>query len=77
MPKATTPPDSPNLFIVKESFLAEENGAPVVYIKGEVVHPDDPYLKETPERFEPFAFRHPVRRARTAVTLGQPEVRAD
>jgi len=70
-PKATT---SPAAYIVLESFVADVDGAPVVYRKGELVHPDDPYLALTPDRFGPLVFPHPVKRGRA---LGSPEVRAD
>jgi hypothetical protein len=62
----------PVLFQVKESFVTDGIAAP--YIKGEVVHADDPYLKLMPERFEVFVFPHPVKR-RVAVT--PTEIRAE
>jgi hypothetical protein len=66
----------PELYVVVEAFITDENGAPVAYRQGEVVHPDDPYLKLNPERFKAFVFPHPVKRAR-ALNLSTPEVRAD
>ena len=66
-----TPEPEPTLYVVVESFVTDGIAAP--YIKGEVVHPDDPFLKLMPERFRPFAFPHPVKRRALAV----PEVRAE
>ena len=66
--KATEPPA---LYVVLESFLAEDM---TTYRKGEVIHPDDPHIKLMPERFGTFEFPHPVRRRST--TLGTPEVRS-
>lgn len=68
MPKATTT-EEPILFVVVKGFYAE----PLPYREGEVVHPDDPFIKLMPERFAPFAFPHPVKR-RSLLTV--PEVRS-
>jgi len=74
MPK---PALEPVLYVVVEPFITEENGAPVAYQRGEVIHPDDPFLKLSPERFRPFVFPHPVKRSRMTVTLNAPELRAE
>lgn len=66
--KATEPPA---LYVVLESFLAEDL---TTYRKGEVVHPDDPHIKLMPERFGAFEFPHPVAKRGTAIT--SPEVRS-
>lgn len=70
MAKATEAKDEgTGLFVVKLGFYAE----PLPYREGEVVHPDDPFLKLMPDRFEPFAFPHPVKRRGSSA----PEVRAE
>ena len=65
------PPDlAPVLYVVRESFLGTDG---TIYAKGQVIDPDDPHVKLMPERFGPFEFPHPVRRARSIAT---PEIRA-
>jgi|WetSurMetagenome_2_1015567.scaffolds.fasta_scaffold1596126_2 hypothetical protein len=76
MARTQTEAPPPELYEVVEPFVTDEGGAVVAYRKGEVVHPDDPYIKLMPERFRAFVFPHPVRMTR-AVTLTGPEVRAD
>jgi len=66
--------EAPALYVVVESFIADVDGAPVLYQKGEVIHPDDPLVKRVPGNFRAFDFPHPVRRARA---LAAPEIRAD
>jgi hypothetical protein len=75
MAKATEPPsEAPVVRVVLESFVVEIDGTPVLYAKGEAVHPDDPYLKRWPDKFGPIVFPHPVRRRGI---LSTPEVRAE
>lgn len=72
MAKATEAKDDESgLLVVVSGFYAE----PLPYREGEVVHPDDPFVKLMPERFAPFAFPHPVKRR--GRTLSTPEVRAE
>jgi hypothetical protein len=59
---------APTLYVVHESFAVVENGLTVTYRKGEIVHPDDPYLKTMPTNFRPFEFPHPPK--------GEPPVEA-
>ena len=66
---AKTNEQAPTLYVVVNGFYAE----PTPYREGEVVEADDPFLKATPERFRPFEFPHPVKRA---TTLSTPELRA-
>ena len=70
MAKDTEP--AATLFVVVKGFYAE----PEPYREGEVIHPDDPYIKLMPDRFGLFAFPHPVK-VRRSLTLGTPEVRAE
>jgi len=59
------PVETPALYVVRESFLGMDG---TVYAKGQVIHPDDPHIKQMPGRFAPFEFPHPVvRRARAIV----------
>ena len=57
----TEPAETPELYVVAEAFVTEVDGAPVVYAKGELVHPADPFLAAMPERFRPFTFPHQPR----------------
>lgn len=53
---------------VLDSFVVDVDGVPVLYRKGEPVHPDDPMVKKHPGNFRPLAFPHPVKqRTRPAV----------
>ena len=54
--------DPPAIFVVLDSFAGDLDGEPVVYRKGEAIHPDDPALKKWPASFGPFVFPHPVKR---------------
>jgi len=66
--EAPEPDAAPTLYVVVSGFYAE----PLPYVTGEVIHPDDPYLKANPERFRPFKFPHPVKRR----GLASPQIRA-
>lgn len=56
------------VYEVLDSFVVEIDGVPVVYAKGEPVHPDDPVLAKHPGHFRPLVFPHPVKqRVRPAV----------
>ena len=58
---------APTLYVVHESFAVVENGLTVTYRKGEIVHPDDPYLKSMSANFRPFEFPHPPKGAEPPV----------
>lgn len=57
-----TPTVAQTLYVVIDSFVASDEGIPVVYRAGEVVEADDPHFKLMPERFRAFEFPHPVKR---------------
>jgi hypothetical protein len=77
MPKiAETEEAAPTLYVVVEAFITDVAGTVVAYRQGEVIHPDDPYLKLMPERFRPFEFPHPVAAKKRPVALSTPEVRS-
>ena len=72
MATAKKAPAESGISIVRESFMVEVEGVPVVYRKGEPVDPSDPVLKRMDAHyFEPLVFPHPPRRAR----MRAPEVR--
>jgi hypothetical protein len=75
---AKVPTETPGAYQVLESFVIEVDGAPVVYAKGEPVHPDDPIVKKYPKQFGPLAFPHPPystrRRAEVRAELPPAEI---
>lgn len=61
------------IYVVRQPFVADVDGVPVAYRKGEPVEPGDPVLTQLGEaHFEPITFPHPIRRAR----MRAPGVRA-
>lgn len=74
MAKALEPP-APQ--IVRESFVIVVDGAPIAYMKGDLIEPDDPVIKTWPDKFGPLVYAHPIKRRAVRVALGTPEVRAD
>jgi hypothetical protein len=46
-------PAAPTLYVVVEAFIADENGAPLLYEKGKVVPGTDRHVTRMPGRFRP------------------------
>lgn len=76
-PKAT---EQPTVFVVVEAFVADIEGVPTVFTRGEPIEPDHLAVKRWPEHFAPLEFVHKVKRAAVPVeapaVLAKPEVRA-